>query len=342
MKIALCSPYVPFTRGGTRTVMDALQAVLRDAGHQAEAVYLPYVDTPQHLVQQMAAYRWLELGETADRVICFGPPAHAIRHPAKVLWLLNAWDENRDNPPPAAPDDQRQQGLADALRRADRVALREARSVYTNSRRLAENLKRGNGVDAAVLRPPLHRPERFHSRGFNDEVLCVSRVEPHKRQHLLVQALQQAKTPVRLRLCGASTSPAYADQVRAEIAKGGLQDRVAFDNQWVSEERKAELLADCLAAAHVPLAEDWHGFFALESGHAGKPMLTTRDAGAVLDLVESGRNGIVAEPTPAALGAALDRLYTERAETERMGAEAKRRVEELGTDWAAVVGALLQ
>ena len=342
MRIALCSPYVPFVRSGTRTVIAALQAVLREAGHQAETVYLPHVDTPQHAMQQMAAFRWLELQETAERIICFAPPAHVIRHQAKVLWFLHAWDQGRPGAPAERHDNEHQRGLSEAARRADSTALREARLIFTNSRRIAGDLKQRNDVDATLLHPPLHRPDRFQSRGFNDEVLCVTSVQPQKRQHLLVRALGHAKTPVRLRLCGAPLSSSYADQLRAEIADAGLQERIAFESEWISEVRKAELLADCLAAAHVPLAEDWHGYFALESSRAGKPMLTTRDAGGVLDLVEDGRNGIVAEPTPEALGAALDHLYQDRAETRRMGSEARLKVEELGNDWAAVVGALLQ
>ena len=341
MKVALCSPYMPFTRSGTRTVIAALQAVLREAGHQTEAVYLPHVNAPQHLMQQMAAFRWLELEETAERIICFGPPAHVIRHPAKVLWFLHAWDEQRQVPR-EHQDDERQRGLMDALRRADGVALREARSVYTNSRRVAADLSRVNGVDAAMLHPPLHMPGRFHSREFNDEVLCVTSIQPQKRQHLLLQAMRHTRTPVRLRLCGATLSPQYADELRGAIADCGLQERVALESEWISEERKVDLLADCLAAAHVPLSEDWHGFFALEAGHAGKAMLTTSDTGGVLDLIEGGRNGVVADPAPEALGAALDMLYTNREETRRLGTGAKTRVEELGSDWTAVVAALLQ
>lgn len=344
MRIALCSSMVPFIYGGARNIVEWLETMLQEAGHQVERVYLPHVDSPQTLLQQMAAYRWVDLTESADRIICFRPPAHAIRHPHKILWFIHhvrAFYDLWDSPYRGFPDDAYYRGLRSALQAADTHALQEARTVFTNSQVVSDRLKQYNNVDSTVLYPPLFRPERFHCRGFNDEVVYICRVEHHKRQHLLVEAMHHTKTPVRLRLCGAGSGPGYPAELAEAIAHRAIAGRVVLENGWITEERKIELLADCLAAAYIPLDEDSYGYPSLEACHSGKAVLTTTDSGGVLELVEDGRNGLIAEPTPQALAAALDRFYVDRAATMRMGREAQARVAELGIHWEHVLGKLL-
>jgi glycosyltransferase involved in cell wall biosynthesis len=114
-----------------------------------------------------------------------------------------------------------------------------------------------------------------------------------------------------------------------------------MDNRWISEEEKVDYLADCLAAAYLPLDEDSYGYPSVEASHAGKAILTTTDSGGVLELVNDGQNGYVAEPTPVALAAALDKLYRERERTIAMGAQARARLDELNISWSHVIKRLL-
>jgi len=125
------------------------------------------------------------------------------------------------------------------------------------------------------------------------------------------------------------------------VARHGLESKVQIDHGWISEEQKVEHLADCLAAAYLPLDEDSYGYPSLEASHAGKPVITTRDSGGVLELVEHGRNGLVCDPSPQALALALDALYEDKHATERMGQAAKLRLDELGINWARVLSRLL-
>lgn len=343
MKIALCSSFVPFVHGGARNIVEWLQAVLEEAGHQVERVYLPHVDSPEALFTQMAAYRWIDIS-SADRLICFRPPAHFIRHPNKVLWFIHhirAFYDLWDTPYRGFPDDVRHRGIRDALHDADTQALLEAKHVFTNSQVVSDRISKHNGVASTVLYPPIFKPERYRCRGFNDEIVYVCRIEHHKRQHLLVEAMRHTRTSVRLRLCGTSLSREYGDELRRTIDAHGLQHKVTLQNEWISDEAKVEYLADCLAATYIPLDEDSYGYPSLEASHAGKPILTTTDAGGVLELVEHGRNGLVASPTPGALAQAMDALYSDREATMRMGAMAKARLDELGINWSTVLEKLL-
>lgn len=344
MKIVLCSSFVPFINGGYRNIIEWLEVMLQEAGHQVERIYLPQVDVPDLLFQQMAAYRWVDLTSSADRVICFRPPAHLIPHPHKILWFIHhirAFYDLWDSPYRGYPDDAKHRAIRDALRAADTAALHEAKSVFTNSRVVSGRLKRFNNVNSTVLYPPIFRPERFHCRTFNDEIVYICRMEHHKRQHLLIDAMRYTQTPVRLRLCGTGFGVGYTQELAQSIARSRLQERVVIENRWISEEEKVDYLADCLAAAYLPLDEDSYGYPSLEASHAQKPILTTTDSGGVLELVQDGFNGFVSEPDPRALAAAMDKLYLDRVATRHMARNAHARLNDLDINWSHVLERLL-
>jgi glycosyltransferase involved in cell wall biosynthesis len=343
MRIALCSTFVPFIHGGARNIVEWLEVMLREAGHQVERIYLPEVDSPDVLYPQMAAFRFIDLS-AADRVICFRPQSHLIRHDNKIVWFIHhlrsfydLWDTDYRG----FPDDLKHRGIRESLRELDTTALREARHLFTNSQVVADRLKLYNGLDSEPLFPPVFRPERFQNRSMNDEIVYVCRLEHHKRQHLLIDAMSSCRSPVKLRLCGTSAGGSYPDELADMISKRGLGDRVLLDDRWISEEEKVERLADCLAAAYVPLDEDSYGYPTLEAGHSQKAILTTTDAGGVLEFVIDGRNGLIAEPTPESIARAMDRLYEDREATRRMGQMAQARIEEMQIGWKHVLERLL-
>ena len=344
MRIALCSSSVPFTHGGYRNIVDWLQIELLAAGHQVERIYLPHVDEPDLLLSQMAAYRWVDLTSAADRVICFRPPAHAIPHPHKILWFIHhvrVFYDLWDSPYRRFPDDEKNRNIRDILHRADTTALNEAKYVFANSQVVSNRLQRFNNVSSEVLYPPIIQPERFLCKHFSDEIVCVCRVEHHKRQHLLVEAMRHTRTKVKLRICGASAVASYVSELKEMIASANLENRIQFDNKWISETEKIKVFSECLATVYLPLDEDSYGYPSLEASHASKPILTTTDSGGVLELVTHGYNGLVVSPEPKALAEAMDQLYEDRVNTRRMGLNAAQRIVELNISWRHVLERLL-
>ncbi len=342
MRIILATSFVPFVHGGARFIVEWAGEALREAGHEVEALHLPHVDTPHDLLDQAAAFRLMDLAQWSDRLVAFRPPSYVIPHPDKVLWFIHHFRTFYDmwegpHAPTKTPDVR---AVRQGVFAMDDAALREARAVYTNSQVVSDRLLRFNGVASEPLYPPIRRPERFRCDGYGDEVLVVCRAEPHKRQHLLLEAMARTATPVRLRLCGRTSGSAYARRLRALVDEHDLHGRVAVEDRWIGEDEKADLLAGCLAAAYLPEDEDSYGYPSLEAAHARKAVLTCTDSGGVLELVEDGRNGLVVEPEPQAVAEALDRLWTDRDAARRMGEANGERLRELRIDWRRVVEAL--
>lgn len=341
----MVSSAVPLVGGGARFIAEWLAEKLRAAGHEAELVQVPSTDEPDWLLPQMNAFRLLELDGAFDRVVTLRPPAHAVRHRCKIVWFIHhvrAFYDLWDTPYRGFADTPAARALRAALVRADTAALREARRVFANSRVVADRLRRYNGVEARVLYPPVLRPALFAPAPYGDEVVSVCRMEHHKRQHLLVRALAEARTPVRLRLCGVSSSTAYVEGLRAEAARLGVAHRLSIEERWISEDEKAARLGVALASAYLPHDEDSYGYPTLEAAHAERCTVTASDAGGVAEFVQDGVTGLSCPPEPAAVGAAFDRLWGDRALAARLGRAARDRVAALGIDWDTVLAAVLE
>ena len=343
MKIALCSTYVPFLNSGARHIVEWLQIMLEREGHQVERIYLPEVDTADLLLRQMTAFRFIDLS-AADRVICFRPQAHLIDHTHKIVWFIHhirtfydLWDSQYRG----FADDARHRAVREAVIAADTKALREARHIFSNSQVVSERLLRYNSVESEVLYPPVIDSERFTTKAYGDEIVCICRLEHHKRQHLLIEAMKHTRSAVRLRLCGSSSGTSYPAGLRAQIDEAGLQDRVVLENRWITEEEKIALLANCLASAYLPVDEDSYGYPSIEASHARKAVLTTSDSGGVLELVRDGDNGYICAPEAQALAQAMDRLFEDRNAAKTMGERAHARLGELNISWSHVLRRLL-
>ena len=344
MKIGIVSSAVPLANGGYRFIVEWLQAQLRERGHAVETVYIPSTENLDTLLEQMAAFRSINLAASYERVITFRPPAHLVQHPCKVVWFIHhirifydLWDSSYRPFPDTAP----WRALREQIILADTNALAGAHRVFSNSRVVANRLSVFNRIAAEVLYPPVLAPERFRAGEYGEEVVCICRLEHHKRQHLLVEAIAHTRTPVRLRLCGVGLNPQYVAGLRDTALRHGVQERVVIENRWITEDEKAACLETALASAYVPFDEDSFGYPTIEAAHARRCTVTISDSGGVPEFVMDGVNGLITPPDPADLAAAFDRLHSDRALARRMGDAAFDRVAELGIDWDIVLAKLL-
>jgi glycosyltransferase involved in cell wall biosynthesis len=87
-----------------------------------------------------------------------------------------------------------------------------------------------------------------------------------------------------------------------------------------------------------PPKDEDYGFVTVEAFASAKAVITASDSGGPLDLVRSGQNGLIVEPTADALGAAMAHLMASPGEAERLGRQALR--DSAGLTWASTVARL--
>ncbi len=157
-------------------------------------------------------------------------------------------------------------------------------------------------------------------------LLFVGRLSPQKNVGRLLEAVALAGEPVRLRVVGDGES---RGALEAQAERLGLGDRVEFSGGLLD----ADLVGAYAAADALVLPSDKEGMplVALEAMAAALPVLATRVPGntELLDGV-----GLLADPEPAALAAAIDRLAADpalRLRLSRAGSAAAS-----GYSWEAV------
>jgi glycosyltransferase involved in cell wall biosynthesis len=333
MRLAVCMPQVPFERGGTEVFADGLVQALRDAGHEAELVTVPFKWYPnERVLTQAFLWRLLDLeeanGRPVDAVVATKFPSYVVRHPRKVVWLLHqfrqAWDFDRTE------FGQFSESAEDrALRRKvlelDRVSLGEARKIFTTSSIVAGRLHDSVGLDAEVLAPPPAQLA-FRCDEYGDFVLSVNRLDRAKRIDLLLEAAALAPD---VRIVVAGDGP---DRERLESIANG---RVEFVGR-VSDDELADLYARCRAVYYAPVNEDY-GLVPYEAFLADKPVITTTDAGGPLDIVRDGETGRVVAPSREDLARAL--TFTEE-EARTLGRAGHRLARDV--TWSRCVERLLE
>jgi glycosyltransferase involved in cell wall biosynthesis len=338
--ILICTTQVPFTTGGAESHVEGLRRALVEAGYHAEVAALPFKwYPPAEIMRGTLAWRLLDVtesnGKPIDLVVGMKFPAYTVAHPRKVLWVMhqyraayNLWGTPFDDLS-TYPDGAR---LRDLVRHCDERFIPEARKVFANSRTVAERLLRYNRIESEPLYHPPPRARLLRAGAQGDYVFYPSRLEPQKRQELLIEAMRFARTPIRAVLAGSARDRAHYESL---VKQYGVGDRVELKG-FVSEEEMVELYAGALGVCYLPFDEDY-GYVTLEGMLSSKPVVVPRDGGGATEFVEHGVEGLVADPEPRALAECLDELFADRARARRMGERGREKLLAMNLSWQNVV-----
>lgn len=341
VKVAVATTQDLFVRGGATAHAAHLVQALASRGHEVELVQIPFDWTSKvEVLRQAYQWRLLDLHDAADLVITLKFPAFYLRAERKVAWILHQHRplyENFDRPEHSAfssshPEDQ---AIRDAVRGWDTRYLGEMRRIFTNSRTVAERLRRFNGLEGEPLYHPPPGAEGLHAGSFGDYVLWLGRLQENKRPGLLLDAMARTRCAVRAVFAGRGP---LGDDLRASARRLGLDGRVEFRG-FVSEEERIALYAGALAVVYAPFDEDL-GYVTLEAFLAEKPVITMADSGGPLEFVRDGVNGAVA-PDAAGLAAAIDAYAADRARAAEHGRAGRQNYADLIPSWDTVCEKLL-
>jgi glycosyltransferase involved in cell wall biosynthesis len=230
--------------------------------------------------------------------------------------------------------------VRDMVQQSDRIALGEAKRIFTNSKNVQDRLWSSLRLSSDVLyhaSPIVEALLPLEPGPYGDAVVFPSRLEGLKRQSLVVEAMRHVKTGVRLVLVGSGPDE---DALRERIEKHGLQNKVELAGR-VSDERLHRLYLEALGVYYGPFDEDY-GYVTLEGFAARRPVVTLTDAGGPLEFVTDGETGLVTPPEPQAIAHAFDRLFSNRPLAKKMGETGNEKLRATVPGWPEVVARLTE
>lgn len=344
MRVIVASTAVPFVDGGGVQIVDWTVEAMRRRGIEAEAMFLPFSDDREVVLQQMAALRALDLNDMCDVLVTVRWPSHLIQHRRKRPWFIHHlrlfmdlwhWEHN---PVPHVPSTI---ALREFLVPVDTAALSESERVFTNSAIVADRVREINGIDAEVLYPPLRDGQLEPATvAYEPFVFYPSRINATKRQHLAVEAALAASGGARVVIAGDCEDPRYEARLRELADSPAGRDRVDLRLGWMSDEDKADLLARCSAVLYLPVDEDSYGYPSLEAHHHAKPVITCTYSGGTSELIVDGLNGRIVDPTGLGIAEAIDWYAADASRAQAAGEAGRSRVQDLGIHWDHVIDRL--
>lgn len=338
--ILICTTQVPFTSGGAESHVEGLRRAFTDGGYNAEICAVPFKwYPPSEIMRSALAWRLLDLssanGKPIDLVVGMKFPAYIVEHDRKVLWVMhqhrsayNLWGSQFDDLS-TYPEGPR---IREWIQHCDNQFIPRARKVFANSMTVAERLLRFNRIESEPLYHPPPRADRLRTGEQGDYIFYPSRLEPQKRQELLIEATSYTRTPVKVLLAGGCAQPEHYSSL---IKKFGVSEKVSMVG-FVDDAKIIELYANALAVCYLPFDEDY-GYVTLEGMLSGKPLIVTDDGGGAREFIEHESEGLVVAPDPHALAEALDTLYNDRHKAQRMGERGKEKFLSKNISWQNVV-----
>ena len=273
-----------------------------------------------------------------DLVICLKFPTYFLEHNNKVLWLLHQhrsvydlWDSDISN-------DHKfswyEKIVKSKIRRKDNIYIAKIKKRFTISGVVSKRLLAYNKI---VSTPLYHPPFLSPSPGlYESYIFCPSRLEPLKRQSLLLDALSFSKSNTKVVFAGTGSQ---LETLKDKARQVGVSNRVIWLGK-ISNDSMLHHYKNCLAVFFGPFDEDY-GYVTLEAMQAAKPVITCTDSGGPLEFVDHNETGFSVSPCAEAIADVIDRLSLNNKMAELLGFNALEKYNSLNLSWSRVVETLV-
>jgi glycosyltransferase involved in cell wall biosynthesis len=156
----------------------------------------------------------------------------------------------------------------------DRKAASRVHAIATNSQTVSKRIRRAYQREASIIYPPVE-VERFHPNPARENYFAtLTRLVPHKRVDLLIQAFNKLRLPLVI-IGDGPELPRLKAMANANVKFLGFQ----------SDEAVAELLGK--ARGFVCAAEEDFGIAIVEAQAAGCPVIAYSAGGALETVIEN-------------------------------------------------------
>jgi glycosyltransferase involved in cell wall biosynthesis len=344
MKIAVCLAQVPFIRGGAEYLCDNLVNELIKRHYEVEYIKIPFKwYPPQELVNGALIWRLLDLtesdGSKIDGIITTKFPSYVVKHPKKITWLFHQHRPVYDLAFTNYDDLVQHHALGEIVRKKiiemDDKFLKESKKIFSISRNVTNRLEKYNQISSEVLYPPPPFEGRYYCKNFENYILYPSRLDPKKRQDLVIKSMKHVNDGIGLKIVG--TGP-YCDFLKRVAKENGVDKRVEFLG-FVQENELLELYANALCIPYTPVDEDL-GFVSMESILSKKPLITCTDSGGSLEFIENGVTGYIVEPNPADVAESINKIFRDGS-ARKMGEQGHKNFGKKLHSWDSVITKLV-
>lgn len=291
-----------------------------------------------------------------DLVISTSPPSYGHRHPAHLSLFFHHHRIFYDLEQPYvdagfALDPATHAHAAWLVRSLDRERLEAVTTFLCPSRTVADRLEHFNARRDTL---PFHAGVGVASgvveRGdVGTGALCVTRHEFPKRVELVVAAAHLIDDAIPVTCPGTGGRLAFAEQLDARLATDDL-DASSVDalELWCNtgalavttpttrspgpsvpggrveflghvEDRRIDALYAAARCVVAPAYDEDYGLTAIEAMRHGCPVIVCRDGGGLTEFVDDGVTGLVVEPTPTAIAAAIEKLHADEDLARALG-----------------------
>ncbi|MCK9467347.1 MAG: glycosyltransferase family 4 protein [Candidatus Absconditabacterales bacterium] len=346
MKIVIFSVQIPFIKGGAEYLVDMLYEQLKKRNHEVEIVTIPFKwYNSKTLINCMLMGRLTDLseinGKKIDLVIAVKFPAYYINHPNKVVWLMHQHRQAYDLWKTKFGDLDKFEGgefTKNLIYKSDSLYLKEAKSVFTISKKVSERLLKYNNIDSKCLYHLPKNYEKFYFEKYDNYIFYPSRIDSIKRQRLLVESACYIKTNMKIFIAG-SGAESEVHFLKEIIRKNKLENKVYLLG-FISEFEKIKYYANCKAVYFGAMGEDY-GYITLEAMLSQKTVIVHPDAGGPLEFIENNYNGFIIDDNPIEVAKIIDKLYNEKDLAEDFGRNALNSINKKNFDWDYVINELI-
>ena len=228
--------------------------------------------------------------------------------------------------------------IREAITNADNQTFGECKVIYTIAKNVSQRLKKFNNFNSIPLYHPPKNEGLFHCQNEQDYFFFPSRLNPTKRQELVLRAMAETSNSVKVIFAGESDDEAY-DKYLINLAKQiKVSNRAIFLGR-ISEEKKIQYYSEATGIIYPPFDEDY-GYVTLEGMLSAKPVITCTDSGGPLEFVLHQETGMVTEPTSSSLASAMDKIWENRTWAANLGIRGKKYYQSLNITWSNVVDKL--